>query len=112
MKSISNEKKAEILAAYNEYIVSEFNNKPFNNIEYAISDGSLLGIAYTEYEDDDDYDYYAIQVNYDIDMERYITLLYYANNETERIEEHATIEQFIEDLKWCRFEDFILLQEV
>lgn len=109
MKSISNEKKSEILAAYNEYIVSEFGNEPFNNIEDAISDGSLLGIAYTEYEDDDYYDYYAIQVNYDIDMECYIIFLYYTDKETERIEEHATIEQFIEDLKWCRFEDFILL---
>ena len=109
MKSINNEKKSEILTAYNEYIVSEFNNEPFNTIEDAIGDGSSIGIAYTEYEDDDCYDYYAIQVNYDIDTECYITFLYYCDKETERIEEHATIEQFIEDLKWCRFEDFILL---
>lgn len=112
MKNIDDAKKIEVLAAYNDYIAREFGDSPCTSIEDAFYDGNLLGIAYTQYEDDEPPEYYAIQVSYDIDKECYKTFLDYVYKETVCIEEPATIEQFITDLKYGRFENFICISQV
>ena len=106
MKDMANEKKIEILNAYNEYSGREFDNNPCATLEDALYDGCLLGIAYTEYYDDDSFDYDDIQVGYDFDAEAYKIFLGYGNRE-ECIEIACPVDGLIDDLKWYDFENFI-----
>ena len=104
--NITNDKQVELLDALNKYYEQEYGDW-YDTLSDTIGEDGLIGIAYTEYyENDDYYEYDTIQVSYDLDTEEYV---YICNDKEGKHEkrEKASIDYFIDDLKWCDFNDFI-----
>ena len=81
----------DLLRAYNEFCVREYNHEPIETLE------NPLSIAYTTLGDNNEYE---CQLEYDIEDETY---RYYVNYNLE-LELEAGINTVIEELTYCDFE--------
>lgn len=89
---ISEQQEMEILAAYNDYCAREFDEDGFSDFADICKDGKI-GVAYDG----------KIEVAYDIERKVYTHKL----TSGKTIEQPASIEQFISDLRLCDFSDFV-----
>ena len=91
--------KADMLGAFNDYCANEFDNEP---IEAWPEDG-IIGLAYTSYEFEEEYNFeHEIQVNFDINEMKYKCYI----DDVLVHEEDWTAESFVENMN-ASFEDLI-----
>lgn len=107
--NITNEQQAEILNALNSFFAKEY-EYVYSTLSEAIDDNGLIGIAYTEYEDEEEYyGMSSIQVSYDLNSNEYV-YIYDQDGEKKEQREDMSLDCFIEDLKMCDFNDFVYFE--
>lgn len=87
--------KEELLKAYNDYAMREFESEPISELP---SDG-ILHVAYTESEN-------GKEIQCDIDFNR-CAWLEYIDGELWRETVRDSLESFIQELRWCNFDDIV-----
>ena len=105
-KNITSEKQTEILNALNRFFDREY-DYVYDVLSDAVDANGIIGIAYTEYEEDDEcHDYDTIQVSYDLNTEEYV-YIYGDKGGMHEKRESMDIDCFIKDLEVCCFDDFL-----
>lgn len=109
-RNISTSAETTILIAYNEFIMREYSEEPHAEFSEILEHDGRISIAYTEFEEGEK-PYLSIQVSYDPDTEEYVYEYIYTDTENLRMSrtffESASHQQFIEDLKFNDFDDFV-----
>jgi hypothetical protein len=106
--NITNEQQAEILNALNKFFDREY-DYTYSSLSDAVDSNGLIGIAYTEYEDEEDAEFFGcstVQVSYDLNTEEYV----YALGSEDGVHEErqsVVLAGFIKDLNICDFNDFV-----
>ena len=103
--------QTEVLNAINIFSNKEY-GYTYNALSDAIDEDGIIWIAHTEYDDDDyeDYGYYTLQVGYDIDTEEYVHI-YDDENGKHEYRQRIKLNYFMEDLRLCDFDDFLVFDK-
>ena len=94
----------KLLELVNDYLEGEFGNDRVSDIRDCVDEDGNINLAYTEYEDGD---FYAVQTSYNIIRRCYVYTFYLNDGGEDSVYEYVDVEDFMQDLSTCDFDDFI-----
>lgn len=106
----------DILFAWSCYQLHEFGERPITTSIHDVADkDGVIHIAYTDYDCDypvyedetGSYEYHSIQVDYNLYKRTYVHYLTLVNGSEKIVTQQASIEQLVNDLRYCNFDDFV-----
>lgn len=106
-----------LLDALNDYFIREFDSDPCCSVDEYVSHDGQINLAYTEYDiyeemDYNGFEYDAIQVSYNLYKRSYVYYLDLCYGAEKILTRSATIDEFVEDLRICNFDDFLHIDMV